>query len=140
MELVWQALNAPECGLEDSVNTQSGASGPPAWAPPLQTPVASEVLQGTLRHSLPLPSLCPAPSPSPGLMVSPATTEMVRKPQHHPLPGMLMVPDSETNLPVGVEDRAKERQRGLRGQNLRNGSKKQSEVQARHRRCSLQCR
>ena len=44
---------------------------------------------------------------------------MVRKPQHHPVPGMLMVPDSETNLPVVVEDRAKERRHDPRGQNLR---------------------
>lgn len=84
-------------------------------------PVASEVLQGTLRHSPPRPSLCPASSPSPDLMVRPhpPTAGMVRKPQHHPVPGMLMVPDLETNPSVGVEDRAKERQRDPRGQNLR---------------------
>lgn len=129
-----QALSAPECGLEDSVNTQSGASGPPAWAPPLLSDASG--LLGAPGHTQTLPDTAltlPRSFPQPRPDGVPPTTEMVRKPQHHPLPGMLMVPDSETNLPVGVEDRAKERQRGLRGQNLRNGSKKQPEVQARHR-------
>lgn len=52
----------------------------PLWAPSclgtttardFQTPVASAALQGTLRPSPPRPSLCPAPSPSPDLMVCP---------------------------------------------------------------------
>lgn len=114
------------------------------WASCLGTTTAdASGLGGAPGHTQTLPTTaltlpCSFPQPRPDGV--PTTTEMVRKPQHHPLPGMLMVPDSETNLPVGVEDRAKERQRGLRGQNLRNGSKQQPEVQARHRRCSLQCR